>query len=158
MSQRQPVISGEPRAIRGNMFHRLLLLNRTRDRLPMKVPHKRKKQRHSNLNLGRKRQNSVRGKSLSAEKWQQDQLALEWVAEIDWHLVWKNWTLLDSYSTRINWNLKLSIQRLPQEYHEDCSSRIQEKDQFLGGDATKPTSNAYGQGTCVSSTFVVQQQ
>ena len=96
------VISGEPRAIRGNMFHRLLLLNRTRDRLPMKVPHKGKKQRHSNLNLGRKRQNSVRGKSLSAEKWQQDQLALEWVAEIDWHLVWKNWTLLDSYSTRIN--------------------------------------------------------
>ena len=41
----------------------------------MKVLQKGKKQRNSNLDLGRKRQNSALGKSLSAEKLQQDRLS-----------------------------------------------------------------------------------
>ena len=35
--------------------------------LPMKVRHKGKNQRNSDLNFGRKRRNSIRGKSLVAE-------------------------------------------------------------------------------------------
>ena len=44
------------KAIRGNIFCRLPLLYRTRDPLTLKVPHKGKKQRNSNLSSGRKRQ------------------------------------------------------------------------------------------------------
>ena len=61
---------GDPhKANLGILFHRILLLYRTRDRLPMKVPQKAQKQRNSDLNDGRKRHYSVLGKSLSAEKW-----------------------------------------------------------------------------------------
>ena len=56
------------KAIRGNIPHRLLVLYRTRDQLPMKVPQTGKKQRNSNLNLARTRLHPVLGKFLFAEK------------------------------------------------------------------------------------------
>ena len=43
----------------------------------MKVPQKAKMQINPYLNLGRKRQNSILGKSVSAEKLQQDELILD---------------------------------------------------------------------------------
>ena len=69
--------SDSQKAVLGNIFHRLPLLYRTRDRLPMKVSQKGEEQRNSNLNLGRKRLDSVLGKSLVAVKWYQDQLILD---------------------------------------------------------------------------------
>ena len=50
--------------ILGNMFHRFLLLYQTRDFFPIKVPRAGRKQKISNSNLGRMRQNSVSVESL----------------------------------------------------------------------------------------------
>ena len=61
-------------------FRRLLLLYRTRDQLPMKVLQTGKREKDSNSNVGRMRQNSAHRKSRSDGRWYQDQLILDWSA------------------------------------------------------------------------------
>ena len=91
----------------------------------------------------------VRGRFLSSEKVQQDQLIFDWSANglqtLIWHPVLKNLNTQDSFDRHdLEFN---SVFNDFQKNHEGYSSRFQEKDQFLGGDSIqKQMSNAFGPG------------
>ena len=103
------------KAIRGNIFHRLLLLYRTRGQLPMTVPQKEE------------------AENFESEPWQtskftywkvcfrravttgstHSRFSSDWFAEVELATGLKIWTIQYSSSTNTRWNSRLSIQRLP---------------------------------------------
>ena len=74
------------------------------------APKKERNRETLNLSVGRKRQNSVLGKSLSAEDWQQDQLVFDWSTDgqqkLLWYHMWTNWTIQDSHATARKWDFE----------------------------------------------------
>ena len=110
--------------------------------LPMKVPPEEKKQRNSNLNLGRKRQNSALGTSSFCREVTTGStyppLSSEMVSRSRFGIYCSGF-IFDKHQLEFE-TLDFEI---CQRNHEDNSGRFQEKDQFLGRDSIQKTNVQY---------------
>ena len=88
------------------------------------------------MNLARKRQNSVHGKSRSDEKLFQNQLILDWSAigwlTWIWPLVSKIWIIQDSSSTSIRWKSNPLDSNIAKGIMKIIPAEFRRKINFLG--------------------------